>query len=63
MRVTAITEVNRRSDGLRVRGLLDSGMSGYNPNTYNRSYATGDLTFRCTVDYRGYVRDVRVRRR
>ena len=61
MRVTAITEVDRRSDGLRVRGLLDSGMSGYNPNPYNQSIAWGDLTFRCTVDYRGYVTNVRVR--
>ena len=66
IRVTAITDVERRSDGLRVRGLLSSGM-GY--NQYGNPYAgptysgAGDLTFRCTVDYRGYVRDVRVRRR
>ena len=62
MRVTAITDVERRSDGLRVRGLLDSGRFGYNPN-YNQGYAAnGDLSFRCTVDYRGYVTNVRVGR-
>jgi len=65
IRVTAITEVERRSDGVRVRGLLDSGMgySVYNPLTGPTYSGSGDLTFRCTVDYRGYVRDVRVRRR
>ena len=67
IRVTAITEVDRRSDGVRIRGLLSSGM-GYG-GQYGGPYAgptysgSGDLTFRCTVDYRGYVRDVRVRRR
>lgn len=66
MRVTAITEVQRRSTGLRVRGLIDSG-AGYGayggPYGYqNRGYATGDLTFRCNVDYRGYVTNVRVGR-
>jgi hypothetical protein len=25
-------------------------------------YANGDLTFRCNVDYRGYVSNVRIRR-
>ena len=62
IRVTAITDVERRSDGLRVRGLLSSG-GGYNPYTGPVYSGSGDLTFRCTVDYRGYVRDVRVRRR
>ena len=61
MRVTAITSVERRSNGLRVRGLIDSGMYGYNPN-FNQGYATGDLTFRCTVNWNGYVSDVRIRR-
>ena len=65
IRVTAITNVERRSNGLRVRGLLDSGMyrgqQGYG-DYGNQGYATGDLTFRCTVDYRGYVSDVRIAR-
>jgi hypothetical protein len=61
IRVTAITDVERRSDGLRVRGLLDSGRLGYNQNIYNQNYAANsDLSFRCTVDWRGYVSSIRV---
>ena len=69
MRVTAITSVERRSGGLRVRGLLDTGMYGgqryigNRPYGYqNQGYGAGDLTFRCDVDYRGYVSNVRVNR-
>lgn len=58
IRVTAITDVERRSDGLRIRGLLDSGMYA---QPYGVVATGGDLTFRCTVDYRGYVTNVRVR--
>jgi hypothetical protein len=66
IRVTAITNVERRSNGLRVSGLLDSGLyrgQGYG-QPYGQGYGQGygDLTFRCTVDYRGYVSDVRIRR-
>jgi hypothetical protein len=67
IRVTAVTSVERRSYGsLRVRGLLDSGLryGMYNPGIIDPRYAgQGDLTFRCNVDYRGYVTDVRIRRR
>jgi hypothetical protein len=66
IRVTAVTSVERRSSGLRVRGLLDSGLryGMYNPGIIDPRYAgQGDLTFRCTVDYRGYVSDLRIRRR
>ena len=67
MRVTAITNVERRNNGLRVSGLLDS-RAGYPP--YGQAYgyqnqgyaATGDLSFRCNVDYRGAVTNVRIRR-
>jgi hypothetical protein len=66
MRVTAITDVQRRSNGLRVSGLLSSG-GAYN-NGYggqygyqNQSYAAGDLSFRCNVDYRGAVTGIRIR--
>jgi hypothetical protein len=67
MRVTAITNVERRRSGLRVSGLIDS-RGGYPP--YGQAYgyqnqgyaATGDLSFRCNVDYRGVVTNVRVRR-
>lgn len=68
MRVTAITEVKRRSNNkLRVRGLIDSGAYGYYPYG-NQGYVdpryarNGDLTFRCDVDYRGYVSNVRIGR-
>jgi hypothetical protein len=67
MRVTAITNVERRRNGLRVSGLLDS-RSGYPPHGQaygyqNQGYAaTGDLSFRCNVDYRGAVTNLRVRR-
>jgi hypothetical protein len=75
MRITAITEVQRRTSGLRVRGLIDSGMGyghyggqgyggqgyGYNQGYADPRYAgAGDLKFRCTIDYRGYVSDVRI---
>jgi|KBSMisStaDraftv2_1062788.scaffolds.fasta_scaffold386350_1 hypothetical protein len=71
MRVTSITNVQRRSNGLRVSGLMSSG-AGYNgqygnqygnQNGYqNQAYARGDVSFRCNVDYRGQVTDVRIGR-
>lgn len=66
MRVTAITEVRRRNNGVRVSGLLDSSYGGRPPygNAYGyqgQGYAAqGDLTFRCNVDYRGGVSNVRI---
>jgi hypothetical protein len=67
-RVTGITNVERRQNGLRVSGVMSSGRNygaynqGYNQG-YNRAYAgaVNDLTFRCNVDYRGAVTNVRVR--
>jgi hypothetical protein len=62
MRVTAITDVQRRSNGLRVSGMMSSG-GGYN-NQYgyqNRGYGRSDVSFRCNVDYRGAVTNVRIR--
>ena len=67
MRVTAITNVERRNNGLRVAGLLDS-RGGYPPHGQAYGYqnngyaATGDLSFRCNVDYRGAVTNLKVRR-
>jgi hypothetical protein len=50
VRVTAITDVSRRSNGrVRVRGLLDTARGGY---------GGADLSFRCDVDYRGVVYNV-----
>ena len=62
MRVTAITEVQRRNYGVRVRGLLDSGYSAQPYGYQNRNYGYGDLSFRCDVDYRGGVSNVRINR-
>lgn len=56
MRVVAITEVSRRSGGLRVRGLIDTGLYR------NRLNSAGDLTFRCDVNYNGYITRIRVER-
>lgn len=63
-RVTAVTNVERRRNGLRVSGLIDSGANGYNqPNRYGQqAYAQGDLSFRCNVDYAGRVTNVRINR-
>ena len=74
MRVTAITDVRRRNNGVRVSGLLDSSGGGYGQpygNAYgyqgqgyqNQGYAgQGDLTFRCTVAHNGAVTGLRVGR-
>jgi hypothetical protein len=63
MRVTSITDVDQRRNGLRVRGTIDSGAYVYG-NRYNdpRYARAGDLSFRCNVDYRGAVTDVRISR-
>lgn len=70
MRVTGITDVQRRSGSIRVRGELGRGYPGYNPPYgnqpydprygYGGGYARPELSFRCDYDYRGYVRNVRV---
>ena len=65
MRLTAITDVRRRDNGLRVSGVIDSRFGhppygvaiGYEHNGYAPA---GDLTFRCNVDYGGIVHDLRV---
>jgi hypothetical protein len=68
LRITAISDVQRRSSGVRVRGELGRGRYGnqpYDPRygndpRYGGGYGRGDLSFRCDVDYRGYVKNVRV---
>jgi len=65
MRVTAITSVERRNSGLRVRGLMSSGYGGQYGGQYGyqgQGYAQGDLSFRCNVDYRGQVTNLRIGR-
>lgn len=60
IRVSQITDVQRRSNGVRVRGLLDTGL--YRAQPYGGGYGSGDLSFRCDVDYRGAVYNVRINR-
>ena len=50
-RVIAITKVEQRSNGLRVRGVVDA-----------RGTAR-QFDFRCNVSYRGEIRDVDIHRR
>ena len=67
-RVVSITQVVPRSSTIRVRGLASSGRyAGYGPygvGAYGAlGYGQPDLSFSCSVDYRGYVRDVDINRR
>ncbi len=72
-RVVAVTRVTPNRSGVRVRGLASSGRYAY--NSYG-PYGVGaygslgygynqaaDLSFKCDVDYRGYVRDIDINRR
>lgn len=66
MRVTSITDVQRRGNGLRVTGLMSSGYGGQYGNAYgygyqNRGYGGQQLSFRCNVDYSGAVTNIRIR--
>ena len=73
-RVVSITQVNPRSNGtVRIRGLASSGRmayNGYGPYGVGAYGALGyntansaDLSFRCDVDMRGYVRNDDINRR
>jgi len=72
-RILGITSVQQRSaTTLRVRGYATSGMAynGYSPYGYGAYGSVGygyaqpaDLSFRCDVDYRGYIRDIDINRR
>jgi hypothetical protein len=57
-RVLNVTRVTPSRTGVRVRGLATSGRMAYG---YRAGYP--DLSFKCDVDRRGYVRDVDIRRR
>ena len=66
MRVTAITNVQRRNNGLRVSGTLSNGV-GYGAYAHqgyaDPRYAAGsNLSFRCNVAYNGAVTNIRIRR-
>jgi hypothetical protein len=67
-RVLSVTSVDPNRSSIRVRGTATSGR--YASNSYGYGYygslAAGyvpDLQYRCDVDYRGYVRNVDIRRR
>ena len=68
-RVLQVTQINPNRRSVTVRGLATSGRAyAYSPYGYGAYGATGynyrpDLSFRCSVDYRGYIRDVDINRR
>jgi len=68
-RVLNVTQVTPRRNNVLVRGLATSGRNmGYGQYGYGAYGAAGyayqpDLSFRCSVDYNGYIRDVDVNRR
>lgn len=78
MRVTSITDVQRRGNGLSVSGTMSSrsgygGRYGYqNGGAYggydrqsgyqNRGYSGGAVSFRCNVAYNGAVTGIRIGR-
>ena len=67
--VLNVTQVTPNRSTLRVRGLATSGRQmAYNPYGagYYGSSAYGyqpDLSFKCDIDYNGYVRDIDINRR
>jgi hypothetical protein len=71
-RVLSVTRVQPRGSHIRVRGLATSnayaaynpyGVGAYGALGYNYAQPRADLSFKCDVDYRGYVRDVDINRR
>ena len=72
-RVLSVTSITPTRNGMRVRGLASSGRMAYNNygaygygayGALGYNYANqADLSFKCDVDYRGYVRDVDINRR
>lgn len=64
-RVLGITRVEQRSSTTtRVRGYATSGMAYGNAyGGYGGYNAPADLSFKCDIDYRGYVRDIDINRR
>jgi hypothetical protein len=72
-RVLSITQARPTRSGVRVRGLATSGryasnnygpygVGAYGSLAYGYNQAA-DLSFRCDVDFRGYVRDIDINRR
>jgi hypothetical protein len=57
VRIAAITDVQRRTLVTRVRGLLDTARYGYRGGRYG-----ADVSFRCDVNGKGNVSDLRLER-
>ena len=65
MRVTSITDVQRRNNGLRVSGVMSSGYGGQRSSQYgyqNGYTPAASVSFRCNVAYNGAVTNVRIGR-
>jgi hypothetical protein len=71
-RVLSVTRETPTRSGMRINGLASSGRSAYNGygpygvgayGALGYANAGADLSWRCDVDYRGYVRNVDIRRR
>jgi hypothetical protein len=67
-RVLGITRVDRKSYGLKVRGVASSGYQGYQgygrPGYGSYGYNAGaDLSWSCEVRYDGRIRDIDLKRR
>lgn len=71
-RVLSVTRETPTRSGMRINGLASSGRTAYNGygpygvgayGALGYANAGADLSWRCDVDYRGYVRNVDIRRR
>jgi len=72
-RVLSVTQERPTRSGMRIRGLASSGRYAYNSygpygvGAYGAlgygANASADLSWKCDVDYRGYVRNVDINRR
>ena len=72
-RVLSVTRETPTRSGMRINGLASSGRYAYNNygpygvgayGSLGYGYnAAADLSWRCDVDYRGFVRNVDIRRR
>ena len=71
-RVLNVTQVTPRRNTVSVRGLATSnayanygpyGVGAYGALGYGYQQPRADLSFSCSVDYRGYIRDVDINRR
>lgn len=71
-RVLSVTKETPTRSGMRIRGLASSGRYAYNRygpygvgayGALGYGTAAADLSWKCDVDYRGYVRNVDIHRR